>query len=336
MDILTVSAVTQGAHGAVTITNSGADVTYTPAANWNGTDSFTYTISDGHGGSDTATVTVTVTAVNDAPVAVNDNYGTTEGVALTVAAPGVLTNDSDVESATLTAVLESGPANGTLVLNTDGSFTYTPTTGSSGTDTFTYKANDGSANSNIATVTIIVTGTNDAPIAVDDTDTTPEDTAKVIDVLANDTDPESDPLSISAVTQGAHGAVTITNSGADVTYTPAANWNGSDSFTYTISDGHGGSDTATVTVTVTAANDAPVAVNDNSYSTNAGTALTIAAPGVLSNDTDIDRQQPDSDQGDRPGPWCSDAEHKRILYLHTGRWLYRYGQLYVQGQRWRD
>ncbi len=92
---------------------------------------------------------------------------------------------------------------------------------------------------------------------MNDAATTAEDTAKTITVLSNDTDPENDSLSVTAVTQGAHGSVTFTAS--SVTFTPAANYNGSDSFTYTISDGNGGTDTATVSVTITAVNDAPAA-----------------------------------------------------------------------------
>ena len=102
--------------------------------------------------------------MNDAPVAVNDAYSTNEDAALVVAAPGVLANDSDVDSGTLTAVLVSGPSHGTLTLNANGSFSYTPALNFNGTDTFTYKANDGTLESNTATVTIAVTAVNDAPV----------------------------------------------------------------------------------------------------------------------------------------------------------------------------
>jgi VCBS repeat-containing protein len=162
-DTLTVASVTQPANGSVT--NNGADVTYTPKANFNGTDPFTYTVSDGNGGTATATVTVTVNPVNDPPVAVADAYGVDQDKTLTVAAPGVLANDTDGDSAVLTAILVSNPSNGTVTLNANGSFTYTPKAGFSGTDTFTYKANDGAADSNTATVTITVNATA-APTAV--------------------------------------------------------------------------------------------------------------------------------------------------------------------------
>jgi hypothetical protein len=135
-------------------TNAGT-VTYTPNLNFNGPDHFAFTVSDG---SLTATghVSLTVTPVNDAPVAQNDSYGMQIGTTLTISAPGVLGNDSDVESTSLTAILGTGPAFGVLNLNANGSFDYTPTNGFSGTDSFTYQANDGLTSSAPATVTINV------------------------------------------------------------------------------------------------------------------------------------------------------------------------------------
>ena len=119
-------------------------------------DSFTYKANDGSADSNVATVSLTVTAVNDAPVAAGDAYAADEDSPLTVAAPGVLGNDTDVDGDTLSAVLVSGPAHGTLTFNGDGSFTYTPDANYNGPDSFTYKANDGSADSNVATVVLTV------------------------------------------------------------------------------------------------------------------------------------------------------------------------------------
>ena len=119
-------------------------------------------------------MTVTVTAVNDAPVAVDDSATTAEE---TPVGGSVLTNDTDVDGATtLTASLVANAANGSVTLASDGSFTYTPAANFAGSDSFTYTASDGTAASNVATVTVTVTGVNDAPVAVDDTATTAEET----------------------------------------------------------------------------------------------------------------------------------------------------------------
>jgi VCBS repeat-containing protein len=143
-------------HGGLTLNPDGS-FTYTPVLNFNGGDAFTYQARDVAGAlSNVATVTITVAAVNDAPVAVPDSYTTTENTAVTIAAPGVLANDSDVDSGTLTAVKVTNPAHGTVTVNANGSIVYTPTAGYSGPDSFTYRVSDGSLNSNTATVTLAV------------------------------------------------------------------------------------------------------------------------------------------------------------------------------------
>ena len=114
-DPLTAAIVAQPAHGTVTV-NANGSFTYTPAANYNGSDSFTYKANDGSLDSNVATVAITVTAVNDPPVAANDTFTGTQDTALTIAAPGVLGNDADIDSATITANLVAGPAHGTLTL----------------------------------------------------------------------------------------------------------------------------------------------------------------------------------------------------------------------------
>src|SRR5205823_9303329 len=136
-----------------------------PNADYNGPDSFTYKANDGNLDSSVATVSLTVTAVNDAPVVANDAYSTAEDTPLSVSAPGLLANDTDVEGDGLTAVLVSGPAHGTLTLNSNGSFTFTPAVNYNGPDSFTYKANDGALDSNVATVPLTGEAGNDAPVA---------------------------------------------------------------------------------------------------------------------------------------------------------------------------
>jgi VCBS repeat-containing protein len=287
-DPLTASIVTGPAHGTLTL-NADGTFTYTPAANYHGPDSFTYQADDGNGGTNTATVNLTVNPVNDAPVAANDSYTTDEDTPLTIVAPGILNNDTDVDGDTLTESVVTGPAHGTLTINADGSFTYTPDANYNGPDSFTYKANDGTVDSNVATVSINVTPVNDAPVAADDSYTTNEDTPLTIavpGVLNNDTDVEGDPLTAVLVTGPAHGTLAI-NADGSFTYTPDANYNGPDSFTYAADDGKGGTSNATVNLTVNPVNDAPVATDD-SYTTNEDTPLTIVAPGILNNDTDVD------------------------------------------------
>lgn len=155
-DPLTAAVVGNPASGTLVL-DTGGGFTYTPNAGFTGSDSFTYKAKDGGGlDSNTATVTITV-AGNTAPVAGNDSYSTAQGSALMVAAPGVLGNDSDADVNSLTAMLVANPANGALSLNPNGAFTYTPTAGFTGSDSFTYQANDGMANSNVATVSLTVT-----------------------------------------------------------------------------------------------------------------------------------------------------------------------------------
>jgi VCBS repeat-containing protein len=219
--------------------------------------------------------------LNTPPVAVGDTYNTNEDTTLTMPAPGVLANDTDLEGNPLTAVLVNNVANGTLVLNPNGSFTYTPNANFNGTDSFTYNAKDGTTNSlTPATVTITVNAVNDAPTANAQSVTTNEDVAKAITLVGNDV--EGDSLTYTIVSGLSHG--TLSGTGASRTYTPAANYNGPDSFTFKATDGTADSNTATVSITVNAVNDAPVA-KDDSLTTDEDTA---GNGNVLTNDTDAD------------------------------------------------
>jgi VCBS repeat-containing protein len=166
LDPLTAVLVAGPTSGTLALSGNGS-FTYTPNANFNGTDSFTYQASDGTGFSNTATVTLTVTAVNDPPVATADAYGTRKNTALTVSAPGVLSNDTDTEGQALSAVLVAGPTNGTLTLNPDGSFTYTPAVGFSGADSFSYRASDGTDQSAVVTVSLQVGDTTTLTTAIE-------------------------------------------------------------------------------------------------------------------------------------------------------------------------
>jgi VCBS repeat-containing protein len=286
---LTAVLQTGPSSGSLNLNGNGS-FSYTPNANFNGTDSFTYRANDGSANSSPATVTITVNPVNDTPAAVGDTYTTDEDIPLTIAAPGVLANDTDPDGQPLTAVLQTGPTDGLLTLNSNGSFTYTPNADFSGTDSFTYRANDGSANSNLATVTINISEVNDPPAAVDDTYTTDEDIPLTIaapGVLANDNDPEGQPLTAVLQIGPTDGLLNLNGNGS-FTYTPNDDFNGTDSFTYFANDGTSNSNlAATVTIAVNPVPDPPVATDD-AYTIDEDTTLDVAAPGVLANDTDPD------------------------------------------------
>jgi large repetitive protein len=274
-DRLTVTVAT-ASNGTVTINPDGT-LRYVPNANFNGTDSIVYTISDGNGGFSTAAVTVTVTSTNDAPVAVNDVARTNEDTPVRVT---VLANDTDADGDPLTVTAASAP-NGTVVINPDGTITYTPRANFNGTDTITYTISDGKGGTSTATVTVTVDPVNDPPVATNDTATTNEDTPVTVAVLANDTDIDGDPLTVVSAT-AANGTVVINPNGT-ITYTPNANFNGTDTITYQISDGKGGFSTATVTVTVVPVNDAPVANPPLAPQANPdGTAVSVPTAATFS------------------------------------------------------
>ncbi|MDQ1348370.1 MAG: large repetitive protein, partial [Acidobacteriota bacterium] len=166
-------------HGTLN-TNSNGSFTYTPNAGFSGTDSFQYVGFAQGAASNTATVTITVNADNQAPVANNDSYSTPQNTTLTIAAPGVLANDSDPDGDTLYLPSTTQPAHGTLVAQALGNFTYTPNPGFSGTDSFQYEAFDVALLSNMATVTITVNANNQPPVANNDSYSTPQNTPLTI------------------------------------------------------------------------------------------------------------------------------------------------------------
>jgi len=282
----TVAIVSGPSNGSV-VSNGDGTVTYTANENFNGSDAYTYTVQDNDGAtSNVATMTITVGPVNDAPVAQDDAYSTNEDTQLNITAPGVLANDSDVDGDSPTAVLDTTTSNGTLTLNNDGSFTYAPNSNFDATDTFTYHASDGTADSNVATVAITVEPSNDLPVANDDSDTTPEDTPVTTNVVANDTDVDGTVVaSTVAIAGGPSNGSVVNNGDGTVTYTPNTNFTGSDAYTYTLRDNNGvPSNAATVTITVGPVNDTPIA-NDDMVLTNEDTPLPIE---VTLNDNDLD------------------------------------------------
>ncbi len=288
-DPLVAVLVAGPSNGTLTLNPNGT-FSYIHNGSETTTDSFTYKVNDGTVDGNTVTVNINVTPVNDAPIAVADSIVVAEGGTATVLVGGatsVLANDSDAEGNMLTANLVTGPTNGTLTLNANGTFSYVHNGSETTTDSFTYRANDGTVNGNIVTVTINVTPVNDAPVANDDTVSVNEDDSVVVAVRTNDTDAEGGSLNVTAVTQGANGSVVIDAVTGNPIYTPNAGFSGSDSFTYTITDAGGATATATVNVTVTPQNDAPVAIADT-FTVAEGGTLTGAAYDVLLNDTDGD------------------------------------------------
>ena len=263
--------------------NADGSVLYTPVPNFVGTDTFTYRVKDATGlVSNLATVTVSVINVNP-PVANNDTATTRKGQAVTI---NVLANDTDPESNIVpgSVTIVAGPTNGNAALNVNGSVLYTPVPNFVGTDTFTYRVKDATGLvSNLATVTVSVINVN-PPVANNDTATTRKGQAVTINVLANDTDPESNivPGSVNIVAGSINGNAALNVNGS-VLYTPALNFAGTDSFTYTVKDATGlVSNLATVTVSVI------TAIND-SYNATANTSVTqtinvTAANGVRKND----------------------------------------------------
>ncbi|NJO49132.1 MAG: tandem-95 repeat protein [Leptolyngbyaceae cyanobacterium RM2_2_4] len=237
----TVTSVTDGSNGKVVI-NSDGTVTYTPKPDFNGSDSFTYTVTSS-GVTETATVNVIVNPVTDIA---DDSRSTDEDTPVVIP---VLDNDSFAAGATVTSVTSG--SNGTVVINSDGTVTYTPEPDFNGSDSFTYTVTSGGVTE---TATVNVTVNPQADIA-DDSRTTKEDTPVKILVLNNDSFTAG--ATITAVTNGSNGTVVI-NSDGTVTYTPNSNFNSSDSFTYTVTSG-GVTETATVNVLVDAV---PDPVND--------------------------------------------------------------------------
>lgn len=223
---------------------------------------------------------------NNSPVAISETITVSEGgtvITLDGGGNSVLANDTDADGDSLTAIKVTDVSHGSLTLNSDGTFSYTNDGSEFTSDSFTYKANDGTANSNTVTVSITVTPVNDPPVANNDLATVTAGSTNTLNVLTNDIDPDpGDSLTIVGITAPAFG--TVTNNATDITYI-APGSTGSVSFTYTIEDTSGVQSTATVTVTVSAANSPPTAIDD---SLNVDEDTSNNTLDVLGNDSDVD------------------------------------------------
>ncbi len=286
---LTANLVSTTSNGILHLYPDGS-FTYQPAHNFAGIDTFSYAASDGSLPSNTVTVTIDVGATNDPPVSLDDNYVVDEDNTLSVVLPGILNNDSDSDNNSLSVFLISNVSHGTLNLEPNGSFTYTPVSNYYGNDSFTYKASDGQVQGNTATVSITISAVNDYPIAVNDYLYTAEDIPDNINVTSNDNDSNDsqnggiDETSISIISQSKHGTAFII--GNKINYTPYSRFYGNDTLVYTIFDSGYPlpplSDTAFVFIQV--ARRHPLA-NDDNVHTDEDTPATI---NVLLNDKDID------------------------------------------------
>ncbi len=249
VDNQTLSVTTASANNGSVSINADQTLTYTPNADFNGSDTINYTLIDGFGGTANSTVAVTVVAINDAPVAIAQSVSLSEDSAL-----AVTLSATDKESSSLVYSITSGPANGVLS-GSGANQTYTPFPNFNGTDSFTFRAYDNTSYSNIATVNITVNSLNDIPVAHALYSDTNEDIPIPISFVGTDAD--GDNLTYTITSNPHHG--TITGTGATRMYQPDHNYFGIDIFLYTANDGTADSAATSVSITINSVNDTPVA-----------------------------------------------------------------------------
>ena len=276
-DPLTYSKVASPDNGSATV-DPGGSWTYTPDPDFHGSDSFTFRANDGTVNSNTVTLSITVDSVNDAPVCSADtssgNEDTDQSGTITCA---------DTEGDALTYAKVGGASDGSATVDADGSWSYSPDTNFNGSDSFTFRANDGSDNSNTATMSITVNAVNDAPVCQDLSLATAKNVA--VAGTVNCTDVENDPLVLRVSTAPGSGTVfPFDTSTGDFTYTPALDVTGSDTFRVIANDGHHDSPAALVGIGVddqapTCSDASPASANEDTQ--QAGNLVC----GDLDNDT---------------------------------------------------
>jgi len=315
-DVLSVVGVTQADSGAAVSLVNGA-VQYDVGTLFQSlaqgqatTDTFSYTVSDTAGATSSATVTMTVTGANDGPVTADDAASVQEDLSL-VATGNVLANDSDVDQGTVLTVANAGTMQGqygSLILNADGSYSYQLDNSSTAVqgllagqvvaESFTYQATDGIA-STPATLTVSITGTNDGPVAQNDSATVDEDSQLIINsgaLLANDTDADvGDTQTLVGVESVSTLGAAVSLQNGQVVYDHGGRFNSlmagqtlSDSFTYTMTDSAGAISTATVNVSVVGVNDGPTANSDSATTDEDVYQTSLSASTLLANDSDPD------------------------------------------------
>ena len=266
-DTLSFNVLSQPTNG--TLSGTAPNLTYTPNPDFQGTDSFTFEVSDGTTTSATETVSITITSIDDAPTADNQSVVTDEDTAANITLSG-----ADADGDTITFNVLTPPTNGTLTGATPN-LVYTPNANFNGTDSFTFEASDGALNSAPATVSITVNPINDAPTADPASVIIDEDGSAVVTLTAND--PDGDTLTFSVVTQPTNGV--LSGTAPNLTYTPNPDFEGTDSFTFEVTDGTVTSAVETISITVTAVNDAPTS-DDQAVVTDEDTAANITLTGA--------------------------------------------------------
>lgn len=294
--VLSISAVGNATHGAVTLLPSGS-IRFAPETNFHGVATFDYTVNDAVGGTAVATAVVNLAAVNDAPLAVGEQATGTEDTELLFGKVGLLANDSDADMVTDADVLDIrrvGLAqHGSVSLDNQGRIHFIPDANYHGPAQFTYWVSDIAGAETAATVSLNIAAMNDLPVANGEVVSGDEDVILVFDpatLLANDSDVDAatdgQSLSVSAVSNARHGSVRLLADGA-VEFAPEADYAGTASFSYTVSDGQGGSSNAVATVSLAAVNDAPT-VNGESVAGKGNVPITFTQAALLANDSDVD------------------------------------------------
>ncbi|RTL31059.1 MAG: tandem-95 repeat protein, partial [Burkholderiales bacterium] len=335
-DPLTYAKGTDPQHGTVVVNEDGT-WTYTPSKDYNGSDTFIVTVSDGHGGTTTATVDIGINPVNDPPVIDdpgNPNLDPHTGhYSLTTDEDKPVSGQvkaTDPDGDPLTYVKGSDPQHGTVVVNEDGTWTYTPSKDYNGSDSFTVTVSDGYGGTTTATVDIGINPVNDPP-KIDDPNspnfdpvtghyvvTTDED--KPVSGQVKATDPDGDPLTYAKGSDPQHGTVVVNEDGT-WTYTPSKDYNGADSFTVTVSDGHGGTTTATIDIGINPVNDPPVISDPGNPNLDPNTghyAITTDEDKPVSGQ--VKATDPDGD----PLTYAkgSDPQHGTVTVNEDGTWTY--------------
>jgi cellulose biosynthesis protein BcsQ len=249
-DLLTYNLTTTPTHGV--LNGIEPNLVYTPNPDFNGSDSFTFTVNDGETDSVPGTVSITITPVGDWPTAYDDEYETQEEKPVQITLKG-----SDPDGDSLVYSVVTGPSHGSLS-GTEPNLIYTPYVNFNGSDSFTFKTNDGTADSVNSTISVKVLPVNDSPIANIDSVTTQEDVP--ISITLTGSDPDEDSLEYSVATGPSHG--TLNGTAPDLVYIPSANFNGSDSFTFKVNDGKSDDVLGTVSITVEPVNDPPTVTGD--------------------------------------------------------------------------